>query len=39
MSNIHSTNRGLLDDTDSRVAYYSAAFLLKVCLRQLPIDS
>ncbi|KAM3355404.1 hypothetical protein ACQJBY_025901 [Aegilops geniculata] len=24
--------RGLLDDTDSRVAYYSAAFLLKVCL-------
>lgn len=32
-----SIYRGLLDDMDSRVAYYSAAFLLKVW-RKLCID-
>lgn len=29
-------NRGLLDDSDARIAYYTSAFLLKRMMREEP---
>ena len=33
---VHGVRRGLLDDSDARIAYYTSAFLLKRMMREEP---